>query len=64
MGLITLNCMLDLLQLLIVHVLCSLLAYELLELKNGIGLIIEISSWFAWVMNTLATQWVQLLWNK
>lgn len=56
MGLITLNCMLDLLQLLIVHVLCSLLAYELLELKNGIGLIIEISSWFAWVMNTLATQ--------
>lgn len=53
MGLTTLNCMLDLLQLLIVHVLCSLLAYEL---KNGIGLIIEISSWFAWVMNTLATQ--------
>lgn len=56
MGLITLNFMLDLLQLLIVHVLCSLLVYELLELKNDIGLIIEISSWFAWVMNTLATQ--------
>lgn len=55
MGLITLNFMLDLLQLLIVHVLCSLLVYELLELKNDIGLIIEISSWFAWVMNTLAT---------
>lgn len=58
MGLIALNFMLDLIYLLNAHALCSLLAYDLLELKNDTGLIIEISSWFAWVVNTLATQWV------
>lgn len=55
MGLIALNFMLDLIYLLNAHALCSLLAYDL---KNDIGLIIEMSSWFAWVVNTLATQWV------
>ena len=56
MGLIALNFMLDLIYLFNAHALCSLLAYDLLELKNDTGLIIEISSWFAWVVNTLATQ--------